>query len=91
MGAGGHISAMLSSLKNNARKRRTIYDQDDVYNKKGKRKRIIQTKKNASPEELKELQQKLKKEKSKRISKTIVIGLVLILVATISLILFQQL
>ena len=70
---GGFVSSMISSLKNNSRKRKTIYEKKEmIFDKNTGKTGGLKTKK-AKPEQLKNVRTRLKKEN--RIQTTI--GLVI--------------
>lgn len=65
MGFGGSVSAMITSLKNNARKRKTLYDNKDFFNKVSSTKTYV-TDKKATPQQLREIRKRLEKENKKQ-------------------------
>lgn len=71
----GSVSAMINSLKNNARKRKTIYDKGELldrpYNKK-----IILPKNKISESELDHLRKKMKNEHRRQIIRVWVITII---------------
>jgi hypothetical protein len=88
MSFGGSVSAMLSSIKNNARaKRKTYFDRDNKYSKNGEEKRNPLLDKKATPEQLAEIRNSLIKENKKDLIKNLIM-IVVVLVLIISLLLF---
>ena len=78
MGFGGSVAAMISSLKSNARSRKTTYDKKDkTFDRYGheKKNRAIKTK-SATPEQLEKVRTRLKKEN--RIQTRIAIAIVVV-------------
>ncbi len=73
MSFGGSVAAMISSLKNNARDRKTLYDNKNASPAKGGRelKRLLQ--KQASPENLAKIRLDLAKRKRRDIALTIIL------------------
>ena len=65
MGFGGSVSAMITTLKNNARKRKTLYDNKDFFNKVSSTKTYV-TDKKATPQQLREIRKRLEKENKKQ-------------------------
>ena len=65
MGFGGSVSAMITTLKNNARKRKTLNDNKDFFNKVSSTKTYVRDKK-ATPQQLREIRKRLKKENKKQ-------------------------
>lgn len=64
---GGAVSAMIASLKNNARKRKTLYDdKQHIHSSDGQT--FAQYKK-ASPEFLKEIKDRLQAERRERVKR----------------------
>jgi len=78
MGFGGSVSAMISSLKNNKRSRVRTFDKlkkyENVKYKEGK------IEKKATPQQLKEIRERLQKEnkKNQTISITILIAFIIL-------------
>jgi len=71
MSFGGSVQAMISSLKNNSRDRKTLFDNKSLYRQKSSEefKRLLA--KRAKPEQLAEIRYKLKRRN--RINTIIVI------------------
>jgi len=69
----GFISAMASSLKNNARKRKVLFEKKDGFGKKSK-KVAFESENKATKEELSALNSRIIKEKKARIKLAIVIA-----------------
>ena len=61
MSFGGHVQAMINSIKNNKRKRITIYDREEYYKIKNYRK-YRKFYKSASKEQLEKVREKVKKQ-----------------------------
>ena len=59
MSFGGAVSAMITSLKNNSRDRKTLYDYKDLYKTKSKNK-IYVTDKKATPEQLERIRTEMR-------------------------------
>jgi len=61
MSFGGSVQAMISSLKNNSRDRKTLFDNKSLYRQKSSEgfKRLLA--KRATPEQLAEIRYKLKR------------------------------
>jgi len=83
MSFGGTVSSMITSLKNNARHRKTLYDKKFIFHKTGKNKLVFPNIK-ASPEQLNKIRKKVQKENHIIILKRITALLILlILIATV--------
>jgi len=81
MSFGGAVSAMITSLKNNKRSRRIVFGKLKTSKKTTSTK--IEFKNKATPEQLKEIRERLQKENKKRkksISLFIGISFVLVLI-----------
>ena len=88
MSFGGSVSAMLSTIKNNARaKRITYFDRDNKLSKNGEEKRNPLLNKKATPEQLAEIRNRLIKENQKNRIKNLLI-IVILLACIISLLIF---
>ena len=74
----GSVSAMINSLKNNARKRKTIYDKGDLLDRPYNRK-IILPKNKMSDTDLEKLLNDLRKEQKNQAIRTGVATLVILL------------
>ena len=61
MSFGGHVQAMINSIKNNKRERITIYDREEYYKIKKFRK-YRKLYKSASKEQLEKVRKKVKKQ-----------------------------
>jgi len=71
MSFAGTVQAMITSIKNNARDRKTLYDSKDLYILKSNDGFEELLKKHATPEQLNEIRSKLKRRN--RINKIIAI------------------
>ncbi|MCB0376115.1 MAG: hypothetical protein KDD04_09375, partial [Sinomicrobium sp.] len=67
---GGAVSAIITSLKNNVRKRKTIYDSKAVFDKRPGKKVFI-TDKKATPEQLEAIRNRLKRERRMQTLRTL--------------------
>ncbi len=82
MGFGGSVHSMITSLKNNKRSRKTIFEKDIIENN-GAYNKFIDTKK-MSPLEFKKFQDKLKEErKSSRRRFFIIFSISMVLVLAV--------
>lgn len=70
MSFGGAAQAMITSLKNNKRKRKTIYDNQDHLHYKNDGFKFSERK--ATPEQMAELRKKIAKGKKVELRKTII-------------------
>lgn len=79
MSFGGSVSAMVPSLKNNKRSRRSTFDKLKAYEKVTVTK--VKFENTATPEQLKEIRERLQKEnrKNRIITLTTTISIVIIL------------
>ena len=77
MGFGGSVSAMLSSLKNNKRERKSAFDKLKGHKQKNNK---LYFDKKASKEELNQIRLKLKQENRKSFIKNTVIFIVILVV-----------
>lgn len=68
MGFGGSVQAMITSLKNNAHKRKTLYDNKYYFD--GKPGKTKLPKKKTHPERLKAFQLKMARERRKQQKRT---------------------
>ena len=84
MSFAGSVSAMITSLKNNSRKRKTLYDKDLIYRKTGKNKLKFPDVK-ATPEQLESIRKKMIRENRLLLLKRIT-ALLIALVIVVSLI-----
>ena len=83
MSFGGSVSAMLSSLKNNSRKKRkTIFDKDGHTNSGRHLNNLINKK--ATPEQLAEIKQKLDKQNKKARKKNLIILTIVVIFIVLS-------
>ena len=74
MSFGGSVSAMISSLKNNARaKRKTYFDRDISFSNKMEKSRNALLDKKATPKQLNEIRKSLIKENRKERNKNLTI------------------
>ncbi|SDW19122.1 hypothetical protein SAMN05444411_101249 [Lutibacter oricola] len=73
MNFGGAVSAMVTSIKNNARpKRKTYFDRDNKPSKKKKERNALLEKK-ATPQQLLKIRQTIKLENKEALKKNIII------------------
>lgn len=64
MGFGGSVSAMIASIKNNARaKRKTVFDRKYNYKQKEVNDKLLSKK--ATPRQLEEIRKKVSQQKQK--------------------------
>lgn len=90
MGFGGAVSTMITSLKNNARKRKTLYDNKDFFDRISTKKTYV-TDKKATPQQLREIRLRLKHERKKTLKRNLIITFgLLILIALIALIILES-
>ncbi|TRZ41883.1 hypothetical protein [Robertkochia solimangrovi] len=75
MSFGGAVASMITSLKNNARDRKTLYDNKDLFYKKVRRKTFIKTK-NATPEQLEVIKNRLIKEHKQQTIRLLILLLI---------------
>ncbi len=86
MSAGGHMSTMLSSIKNNKkRKHKTIFEGNGGFDKY-KSKNPFVSPKNATPEEIKMLRAKLKADQKNRLIMASFIALAIIAAVFVAII-----
>jgi|GEM_PF-1042273 len=86
----GAVSAMITSLKNNARKRKTLYDNKDFFAKISSKKTYV-TDKKATPQQLREIRFRLKHENKKKLKRNLIITFgLLILIGLIVLIVVKS-
>ena len=78
MSFGGTVSSMITSLKNNARHRKTLYDKKFIFHKAGKNKLVFPNVK-ASPEQLDKIRKEAQKENHIIVIKRITALLILLL------------
>ena len=89
MDFGGSVAAMITSLKNNARKRKTLYDNKDLFYKVSSTKTYV-TDKKATPDQLREIRKRLKEENRRQRQINLKIGLfVLIIIGLIMWLIFK--
>jgi len=88
MGFGGSVQAMITSLKNNKRDRKTIYDDKNRPNDSGYGK--FESDKKLSPEDFKKFREQLKANRRRHQQKvSIVFGIImLVIIAVVSYFLF---
>ena len=79
MSFGGAVSAMITSLKNNARKRKTLYDNKDFFKTKSTKKTFV-TGKKATPKQLKEIRLRLQKENIRMVRRNLTITIIILVV-----------
>jgi uncharacterized protein YdcH (DUF465 family) len=90
MSFGGAVSAMITSLKNNARKRKTLYDNKAFFDKISTKKTYV-TDKKATPQQLREIRLRLKDENQKTLRRNLIITFgLLILTGLIVLIILKS-
>ncbi|MFT6718068.1 MAG: hypothetical protein ACJAY8_000456 [Sphingobacteriales bacterium] len=77
MSFGGSVSAMISSLKMNSRKRKTIFDKGHSAGRMNSNQNNL-SQKTASREELNQIKRKLTLENQKRRRKMVVLALLII-------------
>lgn len=87
MGGGGSISSMISSLKNNKRSRVNTLEKLKDYKKSNYKKGVIT--KQATPQQLREIRERLQKENKKQLQTKIVFAIVFIIIAAILFIIFN--
>ncbi len=87
MGFGGSVSAMISSLKNNKRSRTSTFEKLKKYEKSTYKKELIEKK--ATPQQLKEIRERLQKENKRRRIKTIAVMVIFAIVLVALLLLFN--
>jgi hypothetical protein len=90
MSFGGAVSAMITSLKNNARKRKTLYDNKAFFDKISTKKTYV-TDKKATPQQLREIRLRLTDENQKTLRRNLIITFgLLILTGLIVLIILKS-
>ncbi len=90
MSFGGSVSAMISSLKNNARaKRKTYFDRDNAFFKKRKKSRNALLDKKATPEQLEKIRKSLIKENRNERNKNLAIIVIATALIISALLLFN--
>lgn len=72
MGFGGSVSAMITTLKNNARKRKTLYDNKGFFKTTSNKKTFV-TDKKATSQQLREIRFRLKHESQKTLRRNLII------------------
>lgn len=78
MGFGGSVSAMITSLKNNKRTRVSTFKKLKGYQNTSYKKGKIEKK--ATPQQLKEIREKIQKENKKRVLITITVFSICVIV-----------
>ncbi|MDB2384876.1 hypothetical protein N9V96_00195 [Polaribacter sp.] len=82
MSFGGAVSAMIASIKSNARgKRKTFFDRKHTYKKRVAEDKLLQKK--ASPKQLQQIRKKLAKQNKRERTKTILVIIITILLFTL--------
>ena len=80
MSFAGSVQAMITSLKNNARKRNTLYDKKHVFQLRGRKNTGCKPQRKATPEQLRAI-----KERLQRYNRTVFIRSLLVFVALLLL------
>tara|TARA_X000000950_G_C13523735_1_gene500716 strand:- start:102 stop:416 length:315 start_codon:yes stop_codon:yes gene_type:complete len=88
VGFGGSVSGMITSLKNNARKRKTLYDNKAFFDKISTKKTYV-TDKKATSQQLREIRLRLKNESKIKLRRNLIItfGLLILIGLIVSFIL----
>ena len=84
MSFGGSVSAMISTLKNNARARKTLFDGSAKLASGIRVKKIVSEKK-ASPELLKEIRTRMKRENRIRSTRILIMTSIFLLILLVIL------
>jgi len=79
MSFGGSVSAMITTLKNNARERNTIFDRKNRAIRKGNKKRYV-TDKKATTKQLHKIRKRIKKENRLKAIKAIFLTLLILVI-----------
>lgn len=84
MSFGGSVSAMITSLKNNSRGKRTGYfDKKQNHSKSKKQKKNPLLEKKATPEQLEEIRMRLKKENKRNTLLILAVTFIILALASV--------
>lgn len=86
MGFGGAVQAMITSLKNNARKRKTLYDNKGYF--EGKQEKIPFKERKTDPAKLRAFRLKLKKERQQEKKRNFVVYAIVVLMMMMAFIIW---